>query len=640
MSLRRLVLVVSALALLVGVLPAGAAVSPAGSVRPPAGLPVADTGDWVETDWGYAAPDLELPADGDWPTVLTKEGYAGASRPAPNAYLRMDDGVLVSLRIRFGEGPRGDYAFVQASIRGTNCSGGQFRLYDRRHAWDGHHIVEWIAEQPWSNGNVGMFGSSYPGQTAYYVAATQPPSLKAVMPSLLHADIYRDIFMPGGVQNYVFPVLWTYAAGPHRLPQAAFQGGSIPGDPICTEHQATRFSAGNPPDVQDEALWQAVQPTDNEWMRSRAATSYAPLIRIPYYQQHNWHDQQTGPRAVTLFNHIHPDPVTVRVPGGPECDAPRGPALPPHCVKEVVPKRFVLSNGSHGFGGYAGRDRWGWFDVFLLDRPDEHGLLDDQVVNYFEARSDGSATAVKRGQAWPFEDTAWRWLHLGPDGTLGGGEPTAEGSDTYLSVQGRQSWFFESRDTGRQLHGPDGPDQLLYVSEPLAEETAVAGPILLELWASLAGTDADVFVSLHDLRPDGEVEYLQRGMLKLSHAEVDERRSLYREIDGERQLVQPWRPHTDPDPVIPDDIARYDVEVWPVGHIFREGHRIALKVHTPPALDGLWGYTPTHNQPAAVTVHRSPDYPSRLLLPVVEPDEQLGEPWTECPVPRGFPCAQ
>ena len=144
------------------------------------------------------------------------EGYSGASRPMPNLYLRMDDGELMALRVTFGAGPRGDYAFVQASTRGTECSGGSFNLYDRRHAWDGHHIIEWIADQDWSNGNVGMFGSSFPGQTAYFVATTKPPALKAISANLLHSDIYRDIFMPGGVQNYLFPTLWTYAAGPHR----------------------------------------------------------------------------------------------------------------------------------------------------------------------------------------------------------------------------------------------------------------------------------------------------------------------------------------------------------------------------------------------------------------------------------------
>lgn len=102
------------------------------------------------TEWGYKKKDLDLSPksavkDENWPTVFTMEGYDGASRPAPNAYVRMDDGELMAVRIFFGDGPRKDYAFVQASIRGTECSGGNFNLYDKRHAWDGHHVIEWIA---------------------------------------------------------------------------------------------------------------------------------------------------------------------------------------------------------------------------------------------------------------------------------------------------------------------------------------------------------------------------------------------------------------------------------------------------------------------------------------------------------------
>jgi uncharacterized protein len=600
----------------------------------------AEEAGWVETEWGYRHESLEFPDGEEWqyPTMLTKEGYAGANRPQPNAYVRVDDGTLIATRIRFGDGPRGDYAVVQASIRGTNCSEGTFNLYDRRHAWDGHHVIEWIAEQPWSNGRVGMFGQSYPGQTAYYVAATQPPSLKAVMPSLLHADIYRDIFMPGGVQNYLFPILWTYAAGPHRLPQAALEGGSIPEDPICTQAQLTR----DDPDVQDEAAWQAIQETDNSWMQHRAAASLAHLIDIPYYQAHNWHDQQTGPRAAVLFNHIDPSPREI-VPAGmadhPACQRERD-RLPPPCLEEVVPKRFVFSNGSHGFGGFANRDRWAWLDIWLLDMPDVEGLLDHQVSNYFEARSDGTATAVKHGDQWPFEDTDWQRLYLREGEVLSDQPPTGdEEPASYLSVQGRQNWFYEDPERGEQLRSPGGPDAALYESEPLEEELTIAGPMVLELYAELAGTDADFFVSLHDVHPDGRVEYLQRGLLKASHNEIDERRSHYVEHDGEQLLVQPYRPHSNPQDATPGEIERYDIEVWPVGHIFREGHRILVQIHAPPALDGLWGYTPTANQPAAVTVHHDAEHPSNLLIPKVTPDEILGEPWEQCPVPRGFPCA-
>lgn len=268
---------------------------------------------WEATAWGYKLKSFSFDASREWPTVLTMEGYDGASRPAPNVYLRMDDGKLMALRVTYGAGPAGqpNYAFVQASTRGTECSEGHFNLYDRRHAWDGHHIIQWIAAQDWSNGKVGMFGSSFPGQTAYWVAATQPPALKAVSANLLHSDIYRDIFMVGGVQNYLFPTIWTYGTGPHRIPRDRIQDQWFFGDEICIFNQTTKYSAGDPPQPQNEPAWAAIRSVDDDWYASHAALTYADNIKIPYYQQANWQDEQTGPRGLILWKHIHPSDVQI-----------------------------------------------------------------------------------------------------------------------------------------------------------------------------------------------------------------------------------------------------------------------------------------------------------------------------------------
>ena len=577
-----------------------------------------------ETPYGYKLKDLQFP-DVEHPTIFTMEGYSGASRPAPNVYLRMDDGELMALRITFGAGPRGDYASVQASTRGTECSGGSFNLYDRRHAWDGYHIIEWIADQGWSNGNVGQFGSSFPGQTAYFVATTQPPALKAISANLLHSDIYRDIFMPGGVQNYLFPTLWTYAAGPHRLPQDSVPD-VIPGDEICTQLQASRYSVGDVPQAQNEPLFAALRSVDDDWYAAHAALTYAPSIKIPYYQQTNWQDEQVGPRAVVLFDHINPDPQLITDSKGKK--------------RLVVPKKFVTSNGDHGHGNFAGRDRWDFFDIFLLGMPDKNGLLDDKVTNYFETDNDGNAVATKSGDSWPFEDTSWEKSYLHAGEVLNDTPPTgAEAPDTYISGVARQNFFdYAPANTGSDVTTARGlPDQLTYMSEPLTETKTIAGPIMMNLAASLAGTDADFYVSVSDLFPDGSVSFLQRGLLKASHRRVDPERSYYA-ADGET-LVQPYRPHTNPQPVTPQEIIDYKIEIFPLGYIFRPGHRILIQIHTPPILEKIWGYTPTHHQPAAVTVHHDADHPSWIQWPVVETDKPIPDGTTPCPLQGGFFCA-
>lgn len=85
--------------------------------------------------------------------------------------------------------------------------------------------------------------------------------------------------------------------------------------------------------------------------------------------------------------------------------------------------------------------------------------------------------------------------------------------------------------------------------------------------------------------------------------------------------------------------------MFPTGHIFREDHKLRIEIHVPPAVEGLWGYTPTRHDPAEVTVHHDAQHPSWLQLPLVEPNPYpndpyaLEEPPEGCKVPGGFPCA-
>ncbi|MGH7899711.1 MAG: CocE/NonD family hydrolase, partial [Candidatus Binatia bacterium] len=317
--------------------------------------------------------------------------------------------------------------------------------------------------------------------------------------------------------------------------------------------------------------------------------------------------------------------------------------------------------GDHGHGGYAGRDRWDWFDIWLLDKPDATGLLDDPVVNTFEAEEDGTGVGTKSGSAWPFPDTQWTNAYLHENGVLDFEVPTGtEATDVYLSGISRHGYFLYVNDppidpplalppnfasdvtTARSL-----PDVADYESAPLESDLVIAGPIQMDLYASILGTDVDFFVSLSDVWPDGHVSYVQRGMLKASHRAIDPLRSYY--VDGAGvsctgdpsceglRMVQPYRPHTNPQPVIPGEILRYRIEIFPLGHVFRKDHRLLVQIHTPPVVDGIWGYTPSH-QPAVVTVYHDAEHPSSIQLPVVTPDGPLGPIPPTCQVPAGFPC--
>ena len=86
--------------------------------------------------------------------------------------------------------PRG-YVHVIANIRGSGGSEGTYNFADAQERRDMHDLVEWAAEQPWSDGNVGMIGISYFAMTQLEAASEQPPHLKAVFPVATSSDLYE-----------------------------------------------------------------------------------------------------------------------------------------------------------------------------------------------------------------------------------------------------------------------------------------------------------------------------------------------------------------------------------------------------------------------------------------------------------------
>ena len=93
-----------------------------------------------------------------------------------------------------------------------------------------------------------------------------------------------------------------------------------------------------------------------------------------------------------------------------------------------------------------------------------------------------------------------------------------------------------------------------------------------------------------------------------------DRSSSDRLMDG--TIYRPHRPHTNPTLIEPAKTYKYLVEVFPVGHVFRPGHRLVLKLHTPPAVDSYYVYVPKR-VPAINTLHHDAEHPSRLMAPFV-----------------------
>jgi predicted acyl esterase len=519
-----------------------------------------------------------------------------------------------------------EYAVVLASVRGTGCSSGEFDLFSWRSALDGREIIDgWIAKRDWSNGEVAIFGHSYSGITGTMVAATQPRHLRAVSVSGLIGDIYRDIVYPGGVTNYGFPLLWTGAIRPAYDVGGGVGGGLIGDDlvnpdPLCVANQAGKSRA-----TVNDPLVQGTVDTDNDWYRARSVYSSTSQINVPFHATTAYQDEQTGPRgAYTVWENL-PDGIS---------------------------KRLVTTNGVHGTqtDSYIRRDRLAWLDYWMLGRdevhPNEAEAWDElgttSLADIFGPRDAPTTTtrtflgyhgstevAQLLSDSFPFSQSSLdrRYVTTGVDGRL-------ELSAAAPAGAGSAEWFHGTRrsgaysyqagvNEGAELSTPSGPDELELFMD-FSEPTVLAGPALATLFVSSTQPDTELFVQLIDEDPEtGEMLYLQRGMLRGSHRAIDEgKSSYYTNPDSTSVMWRPWRPHTAASLVTPGEVVQYDVEIFPVSHVFEAGHRLVVKVHAPPVDDNDYNYVPK-TAPALNTLHFSVDHPSSLLLPFVPVDELL-----------------
>ncbi len=279
-----------------------------------------------------------------------------------------------------------------------------------------------------------------------------------------------------------------------------------------------------------------------------------------------------------------------------------------------------MTNGVHGTQTgpkEVWKDRRAWMDHWMLGTDNGHGTFtaDRTSVTTLLEMVDNESNGRKDSRTFPLEDTKWTKFFLQARNKLrlspsqGGGEAYSP----YVSGSPRQSWSYQAGHTaGSPITTANGPDELVFRSDEFGEPTAMIGPAMATLFLASTATDTEVFVQLIDEAPDGSLYYIQRGMLKASHRAIDPGLS---DWDG-KVLYRPYRPHTNPAQITPGEIYRLGVEIFPFGHVFRPGHRLVVKIHTPPAVDSYYAYVP--KRPAGVNLlYHDRDHASFLTLPVV-----------------------
>jgi len=316
--------------------------------------------------------------------------------------------------------------------------------------WDCYDLIEWIAAQPWCDGNVGMVGISGFGAEQLAVAKQQPPHLKAIFPfdprgAYGHLGGFRDEY-PGGVLH-VFRYLIGHFSAIH---QNKGQPGNLPPD----KENLWQEAMSNPdyriyPHIYNVVAQKGqhmppyfdllINPFDSEDAVRKSEADFAK-VKVPTYTGSGWY-------AYTYKTHLNGAQNWFR-----ELDAPK---------KLMFAGPAHLERPFHSFHGEVLK----WHDHWL--KGIDTGVMNEPPVKFWVMGANEWRTASD----WPLPETQWTklylnsWERLRPEPFTPSSVDDHQAPDSFVQMPIAQTSMVQ---------------KLRYMTEPLSADTLVAGPILID----------------------------------------------------------------------------------------------------------------------------------------------------------------
>jgi putative CocE/NonD family hydrolase len=540
---------------------------------------------------------------------------------------------------------RRGYVTIMQDVRGRFGSEGDWHFLAADEGPDGYDTVTWIAEQNWSDGQVGTMGLSYTTANQQAMAVYKPAALRT------------QILLDGGY-NYF-----------HRTVRhsGAFELG-------VTLPYAFRMARHGGHELARDAV--ARQAFEEAWHNMRSwlqrlplRPGHSPLRLAPTYERwfidmltnSDYTDYWKNP-SCSLEEYIddYPDlPVFLQTSWYGHHIWATTAKYDALSRRHTTPPRLLIGPWTHGYDDYGrtwcGEVDFGpeamldnlndfrlqWFDRWLKGLPSP--LLDEPPVKIF-VMGGGSGCQNAEGRLahggswryeheWPLARTQWTLYYLHPDGALCLERPVAElppSSYTYnpadpvptiggntqnpLLPQLIQGGGFDQRGRADLWVCKDTlplaarQDVLVFQTEPLTEDVEVTGPITVRLWASSSAVDTDFTAKLIDVYPL-HVDYPEGFALNLADSIL---RARYRDS------------YENPELLVPGEIYTFTIEPQATSNLFKAGHRIRLDISSSnfPHFD----VNPNTGEPlgqsrrlvvAHNTIYHDAQHPSHVVLPII-----------------------
>mgnify|MGYP006154856279 CR=1 FL=1 len=519
------------------------------------------------------------------------------------------------------------YAVVVQDVRGRHRSEGQFYPYINE-AQDGYDTVEWCGSQPWSDGNVGMFGISYHGATQWLAASEAPPSLKAIVPGVTSDDYYDSWTYLGGAFQLWWISQWMlgfaendigkgYTERPKKLEELDQMQNWL-SDPLkMAKHLPLQDMTAFKGKSKENDLcgyyydWLSHSTYDDYW-KSFAPKEKFHNVNIPVLNIAGWHDIFIR-GSINCYQGM-------REKGGTELSRTQqhlivGPWLHAPLPSPNAGQQFYGRSASGASIDLHGM-QLDWFDRWL--KGDENGI-DSQPTAYVFVMGKNEWQAE---QTWPPSDVDPINYYLTSNGAAnsvrgngklssnppGNNEPTDhfkyDPMNPVPSLGGAYLYgipgVFEVGVQDQQLV-EDREDVLVYSSGVLENDLEIAGRVKLNLWAKTSAYDTDWTAKLLDVDEYGKSTNVCDGILRARF-----NKSLEKECF-----------------VNSNQVECFTIDLGFTAMLFTKGHRIRVQISSSnfPAFDRNLntgkGFGDSQIIVAEQTIFHDSKYPSFINLPKI-----------------------